>query len=822
LNDRPRALARLGITAIGALGWLAYNALLLRRSLHILQVEGYQTARFLRWWLRRPTRVTAPRQAAGSALGLLLALITGRSPSRLSTPGALAWSALGFVLARRTRFPEARKPLVMTARARRLVAGEALLALALAVRSSIATGRGRGLAAPGRLATLLAFTSLLAPLVTAAANLLLYPLEEALRRYYLRDAAAKLRRLRPIVVAVAGSYGKTSTKEFIATILESRYEVLKPPGSHNTPMGLARVIREQLEPRHEVFVAELGDWVPGDIAALCGLLRPCIGVLTAIGPEHLERFKTMERVTASKRELLEALPPNGTAVINQDDELVRGLADRTPASAIVRFGLESEGAQVRAREVGTSREGLDFVVEAEGQREAAFKVGVLGRHNVANLLAATATALALGMTLDEIARAAGRIRPVEHRLQPIEGAGGVLVIDDAFNSNPRGAAAALDALSELDGGRRILVTPGMVELAEREFEENRRFAGRAAGVCDAVIVVGHERAAPLVAGLRDGGFPDERLHVVRDLGEAAARLGTLVRAGDVVLFENDLPDTYADAPGPSPGARAVRNGAVSAPTGSSQPRAFLQLDGHRLAYRASGEGRGAPPVVLLHGWGASIEAVAPIQDGLDSEFQIISFDLPGFGQSDVPPATWGSQEYAELIKQALDHLELTKVSLIGHSRGGAVSIALATRWPELVDRLVLANSAGIRHALPPLRRARVLAFKAARRLAGPGPLSNWLVQRFGSPDYRHAGPLRSTLVRLVNEDLRPLLPRVAAPTLLIWGDQDQETPLADASIMQREIADAGLVVFPGAGHFSYAEDPGRFCWVVRNFLRTPC
>jgi UDP-N-acetylmuramoyl-tripeptide--D-alanyl-D-alanine ligase len=123
----------------------------------------------------------------------------------------------------------------------------------------------------------------------------------------------------------------------------------------------------------------------------------------------------------------------------------------------------------------------------------------------------------------------------------------VLIIDDAFNSNPRGAAAALDVLADLDGGRRILVTPGMVELAEREFDENRGFGRRAAEVCDTVIVVGRERSTPLVTGLREGGLPDERVHVVRDLAEATVHLGTLVRSGDVVLFENDLPDTYADA-----------------------------------------------------------------------------------------------------------------------------------------------------------------------------------------------------------------------------------------------------------------------------------
>ena len=300
------------------------------------------------------------------------------------------------------------------------------------------------------------------PLLTAGANLLLWPVEEAFRRYYLADARKKLRAVGPTVVGVAGSYGKTSTKEITATILGARWRMLKPPGSYNTPMGLSRVLREQLEPSHEVFVAELGDYVPGDIRFLCDLVGPKVGILTTIGPEHLERFKTMERIVQTKEELIDALPPDGVAVVNQDDPLVRAIGDRAAARGlrVVRYGQTEPGAQVRARDVETTRDGLRFTVEADGHGEASFSVGLLGRHNVMNVLAATGAALALGMTLPEIARAARRIEPVEHRLQPIQGAGGVLVIDDTYNSNPRGAAEALAVLGELPGGKKVLVTPG--------------------------------------------------------------------------------------------------------------------------------------------------------------------------------------------------------------------------------------------------------------------------------------------------------------------------------------------------------------------------
>jgi UDP-N-acetylmuramoyl-tripeptide--D-alanyl-D-alanine ligase len=235
-------------------------------------------------------------------------------------------------------------------------------------------------------------------------------------------------------------------------------------------------------------------------------------------------------------------------VINADDPYAQRLLHPTPAARLLRYGLSDPAATVRARDVRTGRSGLRLVVEVDGQGEVELSVPLLGRHNVSNLLAAVGTALALGMTLQDIARGARRIRPVEHRLQPIEGAGGVLVIDDAFNANPSGAAAALEVLSELEARQRILVTPGIVELGAQEREANRALGRQAAAICDQVILVGQERAEPIAAGLREAGFDGERIHVVGDLSGARDRLAGLVGRGDVVLFENDLPDTYADAP----------------------------------------------------------------------------------------------------------------------------------------------------------------------------------------------------------------------------------------------------------------------------------
>ena len=839
----------------GAVAWTAYLGRLLLRSLHMLQLEGYQTGRFLRWSAARQERwARSDRVALALASGALA--LTGPRHGPWPALVSAAWGAVGVRLWAGARFGRAKKPLVLTARAKRLLAAEAGVGLVCAVGPAAFAWRGgRSDRAIPSLYIGASAASLMAPLVAATANLLLWPVEEGFRRYYLRDARRRLREYNPTVIGVAGSYGKTSTKEFLTTILSARWSVLKPPGSYNTPMGLSRVIREQLEPRHDLFVAELGDWVPGDIRLLCDLIHPRIGVLTTIGPEHLERFKTIERVARTKEELLDALPPDGVAVVNQDDPLVRGLGDRAEGRGlrVLRYGrVPTSSSQppspmtVRARDVRTTREGLTFTVVAEGRGEAAFEIGVLGRHNVANVLAATTVALELGMSLPEIAQAARRIAPVEHRLQPIQGDSGVLVIDDAFNSNPRGASEALDVLAELDARRRVLVTPGMVELAEREFDENRILGRKAAGVCDEVILVGRDRARPILAGLRDAGYPESRTHVVGNLAEATAHLPGLIGPGDVVLFENDLPDTYENGTEGAASANSVARGAWlrtprssagekpgtgpraavdNAPMPISPPPTYCVLpDGMRVAYRESGTEQTGPTVVVLHGWGASSAAVASIQRCLEAEHRTIAPDLPGFGASDRPPRAWGSADYAALVRRFLEQLGIERASLIGHSRGGAIAIVLAATAPELVDKLVLVDSAGIRARRGPKYHARVWAFKAARRagrgLPRRGSIGEWLARRFGSDDYRQAGPMRATLVRVVNEDLRALLPRVTAPTLLIWGERDDATPLPDGRLMEHLIPDAGLVVFPGAGHYAYADDPGRFCRVVSHFLKT--
>ena len=250
---------------------------------------------------------------------------------------------------------------------------------------------------------------------------------------------------------------------------------------------------------------------------------------------------------------------------------------------------------------------------------------------------------------------------------------------------------------------------------------------------------------------------------------------------------------------------------------------FVDINGIRTRWRQAGTG---PPVLVLHGWGAKIEAVDPIIRALSPQLTVFAVDLPGFGETALPPAPWGVADYADWTRALMDELGLERPSIVGHSNGGRIAIHLATHHPERVDKLILVDAAGIRprRGLRYYRRVGMAktAKHAARLLGRPGrALQRRVIARTASSDYANAGPLRPTFVKLVNEDLTPLLPRIRASTLLIWGDQDDATPLSDGQTMERLIPDAGLVVLKGAGHFSYIDQPQRFGRVAAHFLAAP-
>lgn len=496
------------IVGIAATTLLIFAILRVIISLHMLQLEGYKTKRFIRWLISNRKRIFGSQAV---------------------------WTELG-VYIRKKDGPK--KRLVFTARATRLfILTLLLIYLVIYYLSSLSLY----LALP-----VILLVGFFAPIPILISNILIYPLETMINNIYLLSARRRLRRLNPKVIAITGSYGKTSTKDFLAAILSKRYKVLKTPESFNTPMGICKVIRGDLTAGHKIFIVEMGAREKGDIKELCKLAKPEIGILTAIGPQHLEMFGTIENIIKTKYELIESLPVGAVAIFNNDDENCRRLADSTRDKKVLRYGIGEESGRpyLMAREISMDSEGISFLAENSQGGTVPCHCRLLGRHNVYNILAAATVAREFGISLNEISESIKMLEPIPHRLQLIHGRGGVTVIDDAYNSNPRGARMALEVLGEFKGGRKILVTPGLIELGEREYEENRQLGIEAAKVCDLVFLVGPKRTRPIFEGLKEVNFPQERIFVMRDLNQATEGLKNVVRAGDVVLFENDLPDTY--------------------------------------------------------------------------------------------------------------------------------------------------------------------------------------------------------------------------------------------------------------------------------------
>ncbi|EOD00759.1 alpha/beta fold hydrolase [Caldisalinibacter kiritimatiensis] len=250
----------------------------------------------------------------------------------------------------------------------------------------------------------------------------------------------------------------------------------------------------------------------------------------------------------------------------------------------------------------------------------------------------------------------------------------------------------------------------------------------------------------------------------------------------------------------------------------------VNIDGLNISYVCEGEGKN---VLLLHGWGANITTMLPILNHLKDRFKVYAIDLPGFGESDKPKEIWGNFEYADIVKKFIDKMEMKEVILIGHSHGGRISIILSNRYPELVKKMVLIDSAGLIPKRSMKYYLKVYSFKTLKFLYNT--MLFWtnkeermekFYKKFGSTDYRAAdGIMRKIMVKVINQDLRPLLKGIKASTLLVWGKDDTATPVYMGKIMEKEIKDSGLVVLENAGHYSYVDQYNRFKLILDSFLK---
>lgn len=504
----------------------------LRTYLHIYQQEEYQPVRFIRWlWRSRSfDRKASIAIVVLGAVELFVHLDYEIAEACLSAVLVL------FAILEKDPRKASKKKLVMTSRATRIfwcAFGVIVIIAFLYTLPGVPT-----------IAWLIPVQTI--PFSLTLANLILTPYEKAIQLRFWKEAHEKLLALRPTVVGITGSYGKTSTKHILGHILEVQASTLITPGSVNTPMGIARIVREQLGPHHRFFVCEMGAYGPGSIARLCRLAPPQIGAITAIGMAHFERFKSLETVAETKFELADAVAKSNGTLIAYEQAMNFPASQafaRDHAANLLVVG-EAEQASLRIVQGRQEKNGIAAEVQWQGQTYV-LRAPIFGEHHISNMAVAFATACALGVRPEDAVLALASTPQISHRLEVGEGLAQSRLIDDAYNSNPAGFASALKLLNQLraEGGRRILVTPGMVELGAAHDTEHR-IIGKLAGECaDVLLPVLPERIAELTLGFRETNpngivVPCPNFHLARRWLESN------VRKEDVVLMENDLPDLY--------------------------------------------------------------------------------------------------------------------------------------------------------------------------------------------------------------------------------------------------------------------------------------
>lgn len=447
---------------------------------------------------------------------------------------------VAFILYRNTvKKEQTKKPLVVTARIKRLFITETLIYVLTIIIMLL--NYKENLVPIFFL--ILGGMAYLSYFIIWLANKINIPVEKCVYLHYKHMAMKKLKNMDIPVVGITGSYGKTSSKNILNDILSIKYNSFPTPKNFNTPYGLIRSINNHLDKFNDIFIAEMGAFKVGEINTTCKLMKPTHGILTTIGEAHLESFGSRENIQKGKFELIESLPSGGIAVLNADDEWQVSYKLKNNKCRVLWIGINNKNADCVALNIRLSGTGTDFDVKFNGDDNLYhFQTRLLGTHNVYNILAGILLGKELGMTISELQRGVNSIKTIEHRLQ-LKKSGRINIIDDAYNSNPVGSKMALDVLN-LMPGLKIVVTPGMIELGDKQYELNKKFGEYIADASDYVILVGKEQTKPILDGLKEKGYDESRISIINDVREAFTIMNNLDEGNTYVLLENDLPDLF--------------------------------------------------------------------------------------------------------------------------------------------------------------------------------------------------------------------------------------------------------------------------------------
>lgn len=536
--------------------WLGGTWIRVYKQARFYQIEEYMSGRYLRWIINNRRYLLPTKVISAWFIGIALGFLMGEAPD-----SALP-AIIGIIAAIIASIPqnegEIKKQFNRTQRVTRIL-GTAFMISALALL--LVTQLISTLNLPDVKVVPIAVAStlgliifLLTPVWLALGNLLMTPVEHYMRQRFLNQASQVLGNIHPKIIGITGSYGKTTTKNFLRDIMNVRYRTYATPKSYNTLMGISLAINRDLTEDYstEYFISEMGAYVPGEIERICQLTPPDISIVTEVGPQHLERFGTLENVKLAKYEIIKNLKPDGIAVFNWDNPYIQAMvAENYPNTRLTvsrELSLEDAKAQQitwLATDIQESLAGLSFtIMNVETGQQEQISTAIVGEHNVTNLLLSTAVAYYEGIPLRDIAFRIRTLQPAESRLVIQTTANNITIINDAYSANPKGVVSALKVLGMYQTGKRLLITPGMVELGTLHEVENRKLGELAAQHATDVILIGESQTQPIVNGLQSTNFDMADVQVMDTLAEAVAWYQHNLKSGDTVLFLNDLPDTY--------------------------------------------------------------------------------------------------------------------------------------------------------------------------------------------------------------------------------------------------------------------------------------
>lgn len=522
----------MNIFLISLIPWIIYIIIKINRPLMYIQQNVYDSSmRYFKWCIKNWKKSLV----ALDILGMLFAI-----NFKYNFIVFMLLFLINIILVyNQYKKEELIKPLVVTSRIKRMCVTITIMYL-IPITIMISKFNADHI---GIYYLILSLCSYIIYFVVLLANRINFPVEKCVYFSYKHKATKKLKSMKNLqIIGITGSYGKTSSKNILSSILNVKYNALPTPKNLNTPYGLMITINNYLDKFDDIFIAEMGAYFKGEIKTLCDFVHPKYGILTKIGKAHMETFGSQKKIQEGKFELIESLPSDGVAILNKDDELQTSYNLKNKVK-IIWIAIYDKTADVYAENIKYSMAGTSFDCVFNNTKEKIhLETKLLGEPNIYNILAAIALGKYLGLSNQELINGTAMTKPVEHRLE-IKQNGDITFLDDAYNSNEIGAKMALDTLKLMDG-KKIIITPGMVELGKESYDVNKKFGIQMCDVCDEIILVKNDMTNYIKEGIEEKKYSIEHLHIVNTEKEALSLIYTLKGKKTYVLLENDLPDIF--------------------------------------------------------------------------------------------------------------------------------------------------------------------------------------------------------------------------------------------------------------------------------------